>query len=286
MPPDLRYNPDLSNARAVAATPSGTLYAADLPDGGYCIEAASTDDQPRGGTCIRAAEASAQPIEVLAPIAQDDDAPLLIGGRLNSADLDTLEVAYEGGAASPVPLGLDRYFLIEVPAADKAAALDYGAQLTALDAEGRVAARQHIPPLRDTDPKGTAFDRKQPIYVSTISDDSDFTLVLGIEGRVNIPRYATLELTYPDGTVIRIPTDADGRYSFEFPRARRDDFARSFGVTPWPPRQSGRSRPGGHATHNPSAQRHIAGRTARTKTINPRRVRPRTASRSNVRTRR
>ena len=230
MPPDLRYNPDLSNAHAVAATTSGTLYAADLPDGGYCIEAASADHQPRGGTCVRASAAAVQPVEVLAPIPPDDDAPLLIGGRLNSADLETLEVIYEGHAASPVPLGLDRYFLIQVPAADQATALTDGARLTALDSHGHVAARVNIPPLRDNDPDGTAFDRQQPIYVSTISNGTDFTQVLGIEGRVNLPGYATLELTYPDGTRARVPTDTDGSYRFDLPRARRDDFTRSFGV--------------------------------------------------------
>ena len=230
MPPDLRYNPDLSNAHAVAATTSGTLYAADLPDGGYCIEAASADHQPRGGTCVRASAAAVQPVEVLAPIPPDDDAPLLIGGRLNSTDLETLEVIYEGRAASPVLLGLDRYFLIQVPAADQAAALDDGVRLTGLDSHGRVAARVNIPPLRDNDPDGTAVDRQQPIYVSTISDGTDFTQVLGIDGRVNLPGYATLELAYPDGARVRVPTGTDGSYRFDLPRARRADFARSFGV--------------------------------------------------------
>ena len=73
MPPDLRYNPDLANAHAVAATASGTLYAADRADGGYCIEAASAAEQPRGGTCVSPAEASARPIEVIAPIPTSDD---------------------------------------------------------------------------------------------------------------------------------------------------------------------------------------------------------------------
>ena len=230
MPPDLRYNPDLNNARAVAATASGTLYAADLLDGGYCIETTSANDEPRGATCLRASQTSLRPVEVLAPIPPNDAAPLLIGGRLNGADLETLEVAYGGGAASPVRPGLDRYFLIQVPATDQATALANGVQLIALNSHRHVAARIQVPPLRDNDPQGNALDRQQPIYVSTISDASDFTLVFGIEGEVNLPGYTTLELTYPDGTVVRIPTDAHGRYHLNLPPARRDDFIRSFGV--------------------------------------------------------
>jgi len=228
MPPDLRYNPDLANARAVAATASGTLYAADLRNGGYCIEVASPTSQPRGGTCLTTADASAHPIEVIAPIPTGDDAPLLIGGRLNTADLAALQVTYTGTAPNRVALGLDRYFLIEVPAAQQAAALDDGIDLTALDSHGQVAAHVQVPPLRDND--GEKLDRRQPIFVSTLSDSHDFTLVLGIEGRVNVTGYHTLELTYPDGTVVTIPTKPDGTYRFALPADRRGDFARAFGV--------------------------------------------------------
>jgi len=230
MPPDLRYNPNLNNAHAVAATASGTLYAADLPDGGYCIETTSAHDQPRGATCLRASQASVRPVEVLAPIPPNDEAPLLIGGRLNGADLETLEVVYGGGAASSVRLGLDRYFLLQVPATDQATALAHGAQLIARDSHRHVMARVQVPPLRDDDPQGNAHDKQQPIYVSTISDATDFTLVFGIEGQVNLPGYATLELAYPDGTVVRIPIDAHGGYHFNLPPDRRDDFTRSFGL--------------------------------------------------------
>ena len=228
LPADLRYNPDLADARAVAATDSGVLYAADLAGGGYCVEVASAGDQPRGDTCVP--NPAAQPIEVIAPLPADDRAPLLVGGRLDGAGLATLTVRYGSGAARPVSLGLDKYFLLEVPAADRAAALADGLRLTGLDAAGQVAARVTVPPLRDDDPRGTAHDRAQPIFVSTVSDGRDLTLVLGIEGRVNVADYATLELSYPDGTAVAVPTAADGRYDFRLPAQRRGDFARDFGV--------------------------------------------------------
>lgn len=228
MPADLRYNPDLANARAVAATPSGTLYAADLPDGGYCVEVASGADRPRGGTCVHASAAARQPIEVIAPIPANEDAPLLVGGHLNAADLATVRVRYAENTSGDVTLGLDRYFLLEVPVDQRVTALDDGLELLGLDVDGRVAAQVSVPPLRDDD--DSTFDERQPIFVSTVSDGSDFTLLLGIEGRVNISGYATLELAYPDGTMVAIPTEVDGSYRFDLPTDRRDDFARAFGV--------------------------------------------------------
>ncbi len=227
LPPDLRYNPDLAHARAVAATASGALYAADLRDGGYCIEAATTDGQPRGGTCVTAADSSTRAIEVIAPIPAGDDAPLLIGGHLNDANLTALQATYSGAAPSRVGLGIDRYFLIEVPATERATALDTGVKLSAVDSDSGQTVHVRVPPLRDDDGQ---LDQRQPIFVSTVSDGDHLTLVLGIEGRVNAKGYATLDLTYPDGTVTAITTRPDGSYRYDLPAKRRGDFARAFGV--------------------------------------------------------
>ena len=174
------------------------------------------------------AEASARPIKVIAPIPTSDDAPLLIGGRLNRADLTALEATYSGSAPTRITLGLANYFLIEVPTAQHAAALDNGVELTALDSHSQVAAQVRVPLLRDTSDEN--LDQQQPIFLSTRSDDDDLALLLGIEGRVNVPGYTTLELTYPDGTVATIPTQSDGTYRYDLPAGRQRDFARAFGV--------------------------------------------------------
>jgi hypothetical protein len=86
-----------------------------------------------------------------------------------------------------------------------------------------------VPPLRDKDPLGTRLDRLQPIFVSTISTDTDLTLVLGVEGSLNVAGAATLELAYPDGTTVTIPVEPDGTYRFLLPADRQDDFATSSG---------------------------------------------------------
>ncbi|MEP7019036.1 MAG: hypothetical protein ABI808_00180 [Pseudonocardiales bacterium] len=226
MPPDLRYNPDLVHARAVAATESGALYAADLRDGGYCIEAATADGRPRGGSCVTAADAAARPIEIIAPLPLGD-APLLIAGHLNDANLTALTATFSGATSHRIDLGLDRYFLIEVPAEQRSSALDTGLELTAENSDGDPVAHVRVPPLRDD---GAKLDDRQPIFVSTMSDGTDLTLLLGIEGRVNVAGSVSLDLTYPDGTVATISTRSDGTYRVTLPADRRDDFARAFGV--------------------------------------------------------
>ena len=86
-----------------------------------------------------------------------------------------------------------------------------------------------VPPLRDEDPDGTALDRAQPVFVSTISNGDDLTLVLGVEGSVNAAGATTLELEYPDGTSADIALAPDGSYRFMIPPDRRSDFASSSG---------------------------------------------------------
>src|SRR6185436_2189964 len=70
MPADLRLNPDVEHARAVAATSSGVLYGADLADGGYCLEVASAD-RPRGAVCVTAGRLRDRAVEVTAPIPRE-----------------------------------------------------------------------------------------------------------------------------------------------------------------------------------------------------------------------
>jgi hypothetical protein len=50
LPADLRLNPDVQSARAVASSGSSTLYVADLKEGGYCSEIVTGDGRGRGAT--------------------------------------------------------------------------------------------------------------------------------------------------------------------------------------------------------------------------------------------
>ncbi len=229
MPEDLRLNPDLDHARAVASTASGVLYAADLKDGGYCLEVVSGGDRPRGAACITAAHLGDRAMDVTAPIPSNPAGALLVGGRINDERVKRVVARYSSGRSVGTALGLERYWLFDVPASERDDALNTGLEVAGIAADGHDVVTQVIPPLRDDDPLGTRLDHAQPIFVSTISDGDDLTLVLGIEGSVNVAGAVTLALQYPDGTTSMVPVAPDGTYRFMLPAERRDDFAASSG---------------------------------------------------------
>ena len=229
LPEDLRLNPDVERAMAVATTPSGVLYAADLTSGGYCYEVATDGDRPRGAVCVEGSRLGERAIEITAPIPADDAAPLLVGGRINDSRIEQIVVRYPSGVSEAVTLGLSGYWLFEVPDGARDGALNDGLEIVGLDGTGQDVADVAVPPLRDEDPDGTAHDSLQPIFVSTISDADDLTLVLGVEGSVNVAGATTLELQYPDGTTTSIDLAGDGSYRIDLPVERHGSFSNAWG---------------------------------------------------------
>ena len=228
LPEDLRANPDVDNAMAVASTASAVLYAADVKDGGYCYEIATQGDRPTGAVCVTASRVGDRAIEITAPIPADDAAPLLVGGRINDSHVEQIVARYPNGTFVDVELGLSGYWLLEVPQDARDVALTTGLEIVGVGGDGQDLTTVAVPPLRDDDPAG-AHDQAQPIFVSTISSEHDLTLVLGLEGSVNVADAATLELQYPDGTITPITLAADHSYRFILPDDRQSDFANAFG---------------------------------------------------------
>ena len=225
LPDDLRLNPDVEHATAVATTAAGVLYAADVTGGGYCYEIATEGDRPRGAVCVRPDQVTARAIEVTAPIPADAAAPLLVAGRINDAAVERIVARYSNGTSEDIALGLGGYWMIEVPDAARQVALTDGLEIVGLGTDGAELAVQPVPPLADEDPTGTAHDAEQPIFVSTFSDEHDLTLVLGLEGSVNAEGATTLELQYPDGTISEIALAPDGTYQYTLPPERQSDLA-------------------------------------------------------------
>jgi len=223
LPSDLRLNPDVQNARAVAATASSTLYAADLSDGGHCTEIVTDAGRGRGAVCQTAQDLPQQPIELVLP--SDDNAapsaPVTLGGRVN-VHAQRLEVSY-GKVTRDVPLGDGGYFVFDLPAGDRAAAHGSEIVLTARDPAGRAVARVVGP--NDWD-KPAVPDDRAPLFVSTRSDEHDLTKVYGIEGHVSAPGATKLELRYNDGAAAAIPLDAHNGFLYVVPPARIDAFMR------------------------------------------------------------
>src|SRR5207247_802154 len=103
-----------------------------------------------------------------------------------------------------IPLGEDGFFIFDVPAAQLPAVHRGGFLLVARDAAGGEVAAGRLPADFAEGPR----DQDQPLFVSTISDGSDFTRVLGVEGQVNVPGADSLTFTYPDGTTLDVPLTA------------------------------------------------------------------------------
>jgi hypothetical protein len=223
LPADLRLNPDVEHAQAVAATENATLYAASLRDGGSCTEIVTVGERGRGATCTTGAQLSLRPLDLTIPF--DDqagpEAPVVIGGRINAEGGTSLEIRYADGSADSVPLGDDRYFLFEVSAAHRASVHASGLTLLARDEGGSVVGRADVPADWDD---AAVPDEQAPLYVSTRSDESDFTKVYGLEGHVSAAGVTRLELDYGDGVRVAIPIKPDGSYDYHVPGGRIDDF--------------------------------------------------------------
>ena len=211
LPADLRLNPDVEHARSGAATGHASLYAASLGDGGSCSEIVTVGERGRGATCTTSAQAGARPLDVTMPFDDETgpDAPVVVGGHVNAEAAVSLRVNYVDGSSDPVPLGDDRYFHFEIPAAERASVHASGLELVAYEESGAIVARATVPADWDD---AAVPDERAPLYASTRSDESDFTKVYGLEGHVSAPGATRLELVYGDGTRVAIPIQPDGSY--------------------------------------------------------------------------
>jgi hypothetical protein len=220
LPTDIRLNPDVENARSVAATQTTTLYYAELRNGGYCTEIV-TGSGPRGANCITSTQIPNLPIEVSVPTSepQSSSTPVSIGGRVNVDGAVTLAIVYADGSADPIQFGEDHFFVFDVPGSRLSTVHADGFELIGRDGSGSVVARGSVPADFDQ----VESDDHQPIFVSTISDGADLTKVLGVEGTVNVDGAVSLELVYPDGSRVDLPLRSDGSYRYDLPADRVGD---------------------------------------------------------------
>jgi hypothetical protein len=224
LPADLRLNPDVTNARSVAETGTSILYAAQLKDGGFCTEIVTAGGRGRGSTCSTAADVAGRPMEITLPSDDTPSSPVTVGGRVNARDATTLELRYGGqGPTDAIPLGEDRFFVFDVPAEHVNLAHTSNLLFTARSAGGAVVASATVP--SDWSSKAVPDD-SAPLFVSTRSDESDFTKVFGIEGHVSVPGAVALELRYADGQSVKIGVEADGSYTYTVPSERIGSFMR------------------------------------------------------------
>jgi len=223
IPSDLRYNPDVTDARLVAQADGASLYYASLADGGYCSEIVTPTSGPAGAICVSGGSLDQEPIHVTVPFVDPvtTRSPFVVGGRVDVSGATSLQATFADGSRQSVTLGDDGFFVFAVASESLPDAHRHGVKLVAADAAGMQIASVDVPPTDFSDPENQ--DAKQPIFVSTISTQNDLTKVLGVEGSVNIPGAVTLELRYPDDTTVEIPLAVDGSYRYDLPKQRTGD---------------------------------------------------------------
>src|SRR3954447_17651261 len=146
MPADLRLNPDVEHARAVAIAGDATVYFAQLADGGYCAELV-TGTQARGAVCSTAQQTDRTPLSVTVPFTDPvtDGSPVTVSGHVSLAAARTVQFVYPDGAADEVPLSPTRFYVADVPEAHLAAVHRRGLLLVARDGDGRALTQAVVP---------------------------------------------------------------------------------------------------------------------------------------------
>ena len=222
MPRDLRLNPDVEDARAVAATDDSVVYYARLAGGGYCAELV-TRGRPRGAVCSTDPDAGGRGMSVTVPFTDPvtDDSPVTASGRVSKPGATSVELVYPDGGTHSVPVGEHGFYVADVQAGHLSAVHRHGLLLVARGDSGARLGQAVIPADAITPP--TEAERPHdPIELDTVSTESDLTLVLRVCGALHVPGVDHLTLRYPDGRTVRIEPRSN-RFDYEVPRQRRDD---------------------------------------------------------------
>jgi hypothetical protein len=223
MPPDLRLNPKVGDARAAAATDDSVVYYARLSGGGYCAELVTRGARPRGAVCSTDADAGGRGMSVTVPFTDPvtDDSPVTVSGRVSSAGAASVELVYPDGGTASVAIGDEGFYVADVPAGHLRAVHRHGLLVVARDAGGGQLAQAVIPADAVT-PLSEAERPHDPIELDTLSTESDLTLVLRVRGGLYVGGVDHLTLRYPDGRTVRIEPHA-GRFDYVVPKDRQDD---------------------------------------------------------------
>jgi hypothetical protein len=203
LPPDLRLNPDVANARSVAVDGDAVLYAADLPGGGVCTEIA-TAGRPNGAVCRTSTQPQPAIDATIPGTPEDASGPVVVGGRVN-VDADAVALVTSDGRRLAVTMQPDGYYIVELNAADSAAARE-GLRIEAAR-EGSVVASLDV-----SDAFTSEIGHADPIGLEMVSGSGDLTKVVSIYGTVQDAAAVTVRLIYPDGSTADTPVGAGGRY--------------------------------------------------------------------------
>ena len=146
----------------------------------------------------------------------------MIAGHVQPANAASLSLVLSDGRRIPVPFGAQHFYVIDLTGADAAEVRSHGVALVAADAAGTELARTTVP--ADWDASAQDVAKETTIDVTTRSDGSDFTKVLGIDGVLRDPLPASLQLVYDDSHTADIALEPDGSFHYDVPADRQADF--------------------------------------------------------------
>lgn len=233
MPRDLRLNPDVVRARAVAASDDSVVYYAALKDGGYCAELVTRDAGPRGAVCATREQVDQTPLGVTIPFSDPvtADSPVTVSGHVALAGARSVELVYPDGGSDSFPIGEQHFYVADVPAAHLRAVHRQGLALIARDGTGKPLA-QAVVPMDAITPPTEAERPRDPIELDTVSTEGDLTQVLRVRGDLYVSGVDRVTLRYADGATVRLPLRGR-RFDYQVPAGRRDDLMTPGTVTAW-----------------------------------------------------
>ena len=233
MPRDMRLNPDVASARAVAASDGSIVYFAALKDGGYCAELVTAAAGPRGAVCSTGQQAAQTPLGVTIPFTDPvtDESMITVSGHVTARDARSVELVYPEGGSQSVPLGAHDFYVADVPSEYLAAVHRHGMMLIARDADGAAVAEAIVPADAVT-PPSEADRPHDPIEIDTVSTESDFTQVLRVRGHLYLDGVDHMTLRYADGHTVRIAVSGRG-FDYPVPPDRRRALATPGTLTAW-----------------------------------------------------
>jgi hypothetical protein len=233
MPRDLRLNPRVADARAVAAAGDSVVYFARLEGGGYCAELVTRGARPRGAVCSTGDDAGESGMSVTVPFIDPvtDASPVTVSGRVAEPGAVSVELVYPDGGTDSVELGEERFYVADVPGDHLAAVHRHGLLLVARNSGGEAVAQAAIP-TDAISPPSEAERPHDPLELDTVSTDADLTLVLRVRGSLHVPGVDHLTLRYPDGTTVRIEPTRN-RFDYPVPSSRQDDLMMPGTITAW-----------------------------------------------------
>lgn len=223
LPARIHLNPHAGDAIAVAKTETAVLYSAPLDDGGYCMELV-IGSRENAATCVTAAQMPSLPLPVNISTADPGTTTeaVTVGGRVNVGPADHLEIVI-GHETRVVAMGDDGFFAFDLSSTELTQARAVGLIVRAIDASGDLIAKNDLGIVFGESPAPT-----QPIEFTYRSTQSDLSLVLGIDGKINDPTIGAVTLIYPDGREQDVRLD-HGEFHVRIPEDRQGDFAQVAG---------------------------------------------------------